>query len=256
MSRPILRLLTILQLAGVALSAALVVATFDSPEQVESKLRAFAVSKVERAVVAAVDEAPEASEAGRRAAGFRALSDRLANTAERLEIDRRMVTRALIAEAQTDRCARDCEFWTDAATVVSKVFLHRIGQMRVGQTNLANFAADRYDGAIRSLTNDLRRFGLVNLVTLSLMLALLTLRRDLGWGFAALSTAMTAYVAWAAHGYLFEQTWTLAIILNDWAAPGYQVAMMLTACVFADWLFLRARITNVVLAALPISLPG
>ena len=92
---------------------------------------------------------------------------------------------------------------------------------------------------------DLRRFGLVNVVVLSLMLGLVVFRNHLNWRFAAFSVALTSYTAWAAYGYVYDQNWALAILFQDWASPGYQVAMVFFACFFFDWLFLRGTVTQI-----------
>jgi len=117
--------------------------------------------------------------------------------------------------------------------------VERATQFRVGQSTLGDFVVERYEASVQGLLIDLRRFGFVNVVVLSLMLGLVAFRNHLNWRFTALSVALTGYTAWAAYGYVYKQNWALAILLQDWAAPGYQVAMIFFALLFFDWLFLR-----------------
>ncbi|MEP3346471.1 MAG: hypothetical protein ABJN34_15575 [Litoreibacter sp.] len=115
---------------------------------------------------------------------------------------------------------------------------------------------NRYDTTLRGLILDLRRFGLVNAVTLALMSALLIFKNMLNWRFAALSVGVTGYATWAAYGYVYTQDWARTILFQNWAAGGYQIAMILVCCVLSDWLFLRGKITETVLSAITSAIPG
>ncbi|WP_166418896.1 hypothetical protein [Cochlodiniinecator piscidefendens] len=54
--------------------------------------------------------------------------------------------------------------------------LERIAQLRVGQMTLQKFALERYAASVNGLLSDLQRFGLVNVVVLSLMFGLTIFR--------------------------------------------------------------------------------
>ena len=127
--------------------------------------------------------------------------------------------------------------------------------MRVGQNTLGDFLVGRYEASVQGLLKDLRRFGLVNVVVLSLMLGLVMFRNHLNWRFTAFSVALTTYTAWAAYGYVFNQNWALAILFQDWASPGYQAAMIIVSILFFDWLFLRRIVTDTVSNAIASILP-
>jgi hypothetical protein len=103
---------------------------------------------------------------------------------------------------------------------------------------------------VQGLIKDLRRFGLVNVVVLSLMAALVLLRDRLNWRFFLGSALITGYTVWAAYGYVFDQNWALSILFQNWAGPSYQAGMIFVACVFSDWLFLRGHITNLCMVGL------
>ena len=128
--------------------------------------------------------------------------------------------------------------------------------MRVGQSTLGDFLVERYENSVQGLLTDLRRFGLVNVVVLSLMLGLVAFRNHLNWRFTAFSVALTSYTVWAAYGYVYNQNWALAILLQDWASPGYQAAMVFFALLFFDWLFLRGKVTETISNLIASVLPG
>lgn len=67
---------------------------------------------------------------------------------------------------------------------------------------------------------------------------------------AIFSVAITGYTAWAAYDYVFQQDWERTILLHDWAASGYQFSMILIACLLADWVLLKGRITEFVTNAI------
>lgn len=97
---------------------------------------------------------------------------------------------------------------------------------------------------------------MVTMVVL-LLLAGLTLFRDvLNWRFAAFSFALTGYTAWAAHGYVYKQDWALSILLQDWAAPGYQAGMVAVALFLADWLFLDGFFSKLIGNAIASVIPS
>lgn len=233
-----------IQLAGLTISALLVSVTFSNPTQVEERLRQFAVAKVERAA-----EEVWVSEAAARGDGSRterlmALSERFGLDAEALDARRQELVPALLAFAKSETCQENCEFWVAASAVTDIAMIKRVAQFRVGQGTIGDFLVERYETTVRGLLIDLRRFGLVNVVVLSLMIGLVAFRNHLNWRFTAFSVVLTGYTAWAAYGYVFGQNWALSILMQDWASPGYQAAMIFFACLFFDWLFLRGRVTH------------
>ncbi|MEO1179234.1 MAG: hypothetical protein AAFV87_19425, partial [Pseudomonadota bacterium] len=115
-----------------------------------------------------------------------------------------------------------------------------------GQSTLGDFIVERYDSSVQGLLIDLRRFGFVNMVVLILMLGLVAFRSYSNWRFTAFSVSLTAYTVWAAYGYVYNQNWALTILLQDWASPGYQIAMIFFAFLFFDWLFLQGTVTQTI----------
>ena len=243
------------QLIGLMLSAFLVTTTFTNPKQVEERLQNFAIAKVERAVDTAWTATGKRVVEGGRAERFGSLSRQIGMNAETIDVKRQKIVPALLANSVSDGCKETCEFWGAAAAIADSAMIERVRQLKVGQGTLQDFALERYETSVVSLIADLRQFGLVNIVVLSLMVALLLLRGPQKWQLVAFSVAITGYTAWAAYGYVVDQNWALSIILQDWAAPGYQAGMIIAACILADWLFLRCRISRLVSGAIGGILP-
>lgn len=245
-----------IQLVGLVISALLVGVTFSNPDQVEERLRQFAIAEVERAADVVWSDRTVGQGEGSRSERLMALSDRLGLDAEVLDARRKEVVPAILALAKSETCQENCEFWVVAAQLTNVAMVERVAQIRVGQSTLGDFLVERYETSVQGLLTDLRRFGLVNVVVLSLMLGLVAFRNYLNWRFTAFSFALTAYTAWAAYGYVYNQNWALAILLQDWASPGYQAAMIFFALLFFDWLFLRGKITQAVSNFIASALPG
>lgn len=169
---------------------------------------------------------------------------------------RKEIVPALLAEALSDRCKENCGFWVAAAAVTNSAMIQQAAKLRVGQATLQEFVLERYRSTVKGLIADLRRFGLVNVTALALMMGLVVFRKHMNWRFIAFSIAVTANTAWAAYGYVFNQNWALTILTQDWAAPGYQAAMIFMCCLFADWLFLNGAITETVVTAFVSMLPS
>lgn len=231
-----------IQLVGLVISALLFVVTFSNPDQVEERLRQFAIAEVERAANEAWSDRTSEQGEGSRSERLMALSDRLGLDAENLDTRRKEVVPAILALAKSETCQENCEFWVVASEVTNIAMVERVAQIRLGQSTLGDFVVERYETSVQGLLTDLRRFGFVNVVVLSLMLGLVAFRNHLNWRFTAFSVALTAYTAWAAYGYVYNQNWALAILLQDWASPGYQAAMIFFAILFFDWLFLRGKV--------------
>lgn len=245
-----------IQLVGLVISAWLVGLTFSHPDQVEERLRNFAISEVDRAADEVWSEITAEQGQGSRSERLMALSDRLGLDAEVLDARRKEVVPAVLALAKSETCQDNCEFWVLASQLTNVAMIERVAQMRVGQTTLSDFLVERYETSVQGLLTDLRRFGLVNVVVLSLMLGLVAFRNHLNWRFTAFSVALTSYTAWAAYGYVYNQNWALAILLQDWASPGYQATMIFFALLFFDWLFLRGKVTQTVGNIIASVLPG
>ena len=245
-----------IQLVGLVISALLVIVTFSNPDQVEERLRQFAIAEVERAANEVWLDRTVGQGEGSRSERLMALSDRLGLDAEVLDARRKEIVPAILALAKSETCQENCEFWVVAAQLTNVAMVERVAQIRVGQSTLGDFLVERYETSVQGLLTDLRRFGLVNIVVLSLMLGLVAFRNYLNWRFIAFSVALTAYTAWAAYGYVYNQNWALAILLQDWASPGYQAAMIFFALLFFDWLFLRGKITQTASNFIASALPG
>ncbi|SMX26816.1 hypothetical protein TRP8649_00908 [Pelagimonas phthalicica] len=238
------------QLTGLILSALLVMVTFTNPTQVEERLQSFAIAKVEEAADAAWAAGEVQLAKGDRAERLGALARRFGLEAEALDLKRQQIVPALLSYALSDRCQENCETWAALSVIADSAMMQRVAQLRIGTETVQDFVLARYESSVRGLLLDLRRFGLVNVVVLSLMLGLVLFRDVLNWRFTAFSIALTGYSAWAAYGYVAKQNWALTILLQDWAAPGYQMGMIFVACLFFDWLFLRGKITEMALNAL------
>ncbi|MEM1277050.1 MAG: hypothetical protein AAGH74_11040 [Pseudomonadota bacterium] len=245
-----------IQLAGLVVSVFLVGVTYSNPDQVEERLRQFAIAEVERAADEVWSDKSVGQGEGSRSERFMALSDRLGLDAEVLDARRKEIVPAILALARSETCQENCEFWIAASQLTNVAMIKRVAQMRVGQSTLGDFLVERYETSVQGLLTDLRRFGLVNAVVLSLMLGLVAFRNHLNWRFTAFSVALTSYTVWAAYGYVYNQNWALAILLQDWASPGYQAAMTFFALLFFDWLFLRGVITRTVTDAIASVLPS
>lgn len=244
------------QLVGAAIAICLVAVTFLSPDEVESRLQSFAIAKVEEAANTAWDEIEGQFGEGGRAERLGALADRLGLNADALLAERDVIVPALIAYALSDRCTENCSTAVIAGVVVDTALVQRAAQFRLGQTTVEDFLVERYETSVAGLIADLRRFGVVNAIVLLLLAGLTALRNVLNWRFAAFSVALTGYTAWAAHGYVYKQDWALAILLQDWAAPGYQTAMIFVALFLADWLFLNGFFSKLIGNALATIAPG
>lgn len=248
--------LVCLQAIGLTLSALLVVLTFVSAEQVQHRLQAFAIAKVETAATQALENVQPAGAQADRAEKLSALAERLGVQARQTELTREEIVPALLDYALSERCAGECGLALAAGVTVNATLITKVAKLRVGQATLQDFILERYDETLRGLVGDLRRFGLVNLVALGLMMGLVLLRNYLNWRFLAFSVAVSAYAIWAAYGYLFGQNWALTLLFQDWAAPGYQAGMCFASALFFDWLFLRGKITELVVNAIATALPG
>ncbi len=244
-----------IQLAGFVISALLVGVTFSNPNQVEERLRQFAIAKVERAADDVWSDRTVENGEGGRTERLVALSVRLGLDAEVLDERRKELVPAILALAKSETCQENCEFWAMASEVTNIAIVKRAAQFRVGQSTLGDFVVERYETSVQGLLIDLRRFGFVNVVVLSLMIGLVVFRNHLNWRFTAFSVALTGYTAWAAYGYVYNQNWALAILLQDWASLGYLAAMIFFALLFFDWLFLRGKVSQTIINLIASSLP-
>ena len=238
------------QFVGILASVFLAGVTYLNSSQVEDRLQSFAIEKVKVAADAAWVHASDALDHGDRAERLSALAERFGLQAEALDQKREVIVPVLVAYALSDRCGDNCGFAARAGPVVNSAMLGQIAKLRVGQSTLGDFIVERYETTVRGLLLDLRRFGLVNVVTLALMSALIIFKGILNWRFAALSVGVTGYATWAAYGYIYKQDWARTVLLQNWAADGYQVAMIVVCCLFFDWLFLRGKVSEMVAASI------
>ena len=241
-------LLLLCQGLGLLIALAFVALTFLRFDQVESRLRGFAMAKVE----AEAERALEAggwtdAQAGDAKGKLAALAARLGKAAdERLEMRDKLVP-ALVERALQKDCDDNCKFGTTLTAIVTDAtLLDEALAFQVGERTVQDLIVDRYQTTVDGLVRDLRQFGLVNAVAFSLMIALVVVRHWLNWRFAALSVVMTGYTAWAMHGYLFRQNWAQTILFQEWAGPAYQFSMIVVCLFFCDWLFLRGVVTRAI----------
>ncbi|MFC6760038.1 hypothetical protein ACFQFQ_11910 [Sulfitobacter porphyrae] len=198
-----------IQLLGLVISVLLVAVTFSNPVQVEERLRQFAIEEVERAAQEVWSNRTVGQGEGSKSEKLMALSDRLGMDAQVLDTQRKEVVPAILALAKSESCKENCEFWVLASQLTNLAMVERAAQIRVGQSTLGDLLVERYEMSVQGLLTDLRRFGLVNVVVLSLMLGLVVFRNHLNWRFTAFSVALTGYTAWAAYGYVYNQNWAL-----------------------------------------------
>ncbi len=245
-----------IQLVGLVISVLLVGVTYSSPEQVEERLRQFAIVEVESAATEFWTDRTIEGDEGSRIERLMALSGSLGVSAEVLDAERQEIVPAILALAKSETCQDNCEFWLLASAATYPAMVEHAAQFRVGQSTLGDFVVEHYETSVQGLLTDLRRFGFVNVVVLSLMLGLVVFQNRLNWRFAALSVVLTGYTAWAAYGYVYKQNWALAILFQDWASPGYLAAMVFFALLFFDWLFLRGTVTQTISNVLASVLPS
>lgn len=235
-----------IQFTGLILSALIIAVTFSNPTQVEQRLQKFAISKVETAANQAWEAAENKFEGSSRTQRLGALAQKFGAKANDINAHRKKIVPMLIASALSDRCKENCGFVFAAVLVINSAMVERASKMRVGEATLKEFIVERYESTIQGLISDIRRFGLVNVIALSLMIGLVIFRNVLNWRFTAFSVAVTTYTAWAVYSYIFRQDWTHTILFQDWAATGYQSAMILACCFFFDWLFLSGIISRTI----------
>ncbi|WP_133572884.1 hypothetical protein [Maritalea mobilis] len=247
--------LVAVQLVGLFFSGYLVLVTYTNQKQVEENLQEFAIAEVERAVEIALPSYSDQMSSESRTERLGALSRQFGLDADAIDLTRRHLVSALLANALSAECKENCEFWVAASAMANNSMIKRIAELRVGQRTIQEFLLERYETSVIGLQTDLRRFGLVNVIALTLMIGLVVFRGLSNWRFATFSIVVTGYVAWATYDYVFGQNWALSILLQDWAAPGYKVGMIIFSCLCFDWLFLRGTVTqtiaNIIGSALP-----
>ncbi|MEM6623639.1 MAG: hypothetical protein AAF674_15525 [Pseudomonadota bacterium] len=245
-----------IQVTGLVISLLLFIVTFSSSDEIEERLREFAIAEVERAAGEVwLDTGNEPGD-GSRSEKLMALSERLGLDAAALDAQRKQVVPEILALAKSETCQGNCEFWILASKLANVAMTKRIAQLQIGQRSVGDFLVERYEASVKGLLTDLRRFALVNALVLALMIGLVAFRNHLNWRFIAFSVALTTYTAWAAYGYVFNQNWALAILLHDWASPGYQAAMIFVSLLFFDWLFLRGQVTQAISNSIASALTG
>lgn len=241
-----------IQLAGVLLSAFLVLVTYLDPGQVEDRYQQLAFTKAGHATEANWSEIKQTGPTSQTGAigKLMAFAGSLADKAEKIEEKHERFVQGVLANALSERCGNDCNPWVKSTRMTDSVMVKAVSGLRLGETSLQDFIVGRYDRAVSGMTSDLRRFGLVNFMVLSLALVLIATRRSLSTRIALFSVAVTGYTAWAAYDYLFQQDWARTVLLQDWAATGYQFWMIFVACLFFDWIFLRGWITDSIVSSI------
>lgn len=239
------------QSLGILLSGFLVLVTFLDRNTVSARVQTFALGRVE----AYADELWSEGLLQAETRGLAGLADRFRGEAEASHALRDKLVPALVQYAASEQCGGGCGGTVVTAVLLDSALVQRAAAMEIGESTVKDLLAQRFEETVEGLVKDLRRFGLVNLIALSLMAALTLLMERLRWQFFALSTLVTGYTAYAVHGYLFRQNWALAILTHSWAAPGYQIAMILVILLLVDWLFLRGWITRLVVNFFASALP-
>ncbi|MGH1413290.1 MAG: hypothetical protein ACRBB0_07335 [Pelagimonas sp.] len=133
-----------------------------------------------------------------------------------------------------------------AQAALSSPLITKVQSYQIGDETVRDIIANKYSTTIDGLKRDFRRFGLVNLMVLSLLVALVGFKQIFTSKIAAFSVALTAYVGWAVHGYVFNQNWVTTILFRDWTALSYQIGMIFAGLILADWVFLKARVTRLI----------
>lgn len=233
------------QLVGLLASLALVVFTFSNPDEIEERLQDFAVAKVQAYADKAWDKTSDTLGLDGQADRLRQLREKLGAKADDIKEKRGKIVPAILAVEFSETCVEKCEYWKQKADLVGEVLTAKVGQLRIGQDTIQDFVLGQYYRTVRGLISDLRRFGIVNVVAMALLIGIVLTKEKLDTRLVIFSVAVTAYAAWAAYGYVYQQDWALTILFRDWAAPSYQWGMVIASCVFFDILFLKGRVTRI-----------
>jgi len=220
---------------GAAFSAALLFVVITQPQLIEEKLQSFAIAEVQDRAVVLVGQA-QASENGL----LQALGNRLAGDADQME----EALRVVIAEALDEKCLANCEQNRLSAALDAIGMADRIGDLRIGERTVADFAVARYDASITGLLADLTTFGTANLFAFLTLIFLTIFRGQFGLRILPMTLLLMAYVGAAIYWYVFTQDWASAILFNNWAAGGYVATMCLVYFLLIDFTFFNGAITD------------
>lgn len=226
-----------LAVLGAAISAALLFVVLTQPQLIEEKLQSFAIAEVEDRAIALVGDA-QASENGL----LQALGNRLAGDAEKMEDALRVV----IAKALDDKCLVNCGETRLGAALDAFGMANRIGDLRIGERTVAEFAVERYDATVAGLLADLATFGTANLIAFLTLIFLSIFRGKFGLRILPMTLLLTAYIGAAIYWYIFTQDWASAILFNNWAAGGYVATMCVVYFLLIDFTFFYGRITEAI----------
>jgi len=246
----------LIQLLGVVLSAFLVVVTYANPTQVEAGLQRFAIAKVTEAADTAWREAGSALAGTQTEIRLTALAEKFGQDSSSIDKQRQEIVPQIVAMALSDECRENCAAWLVVGDAVNDTLVEKAAGMRVGETTLGDFVKEKYDTTVDGLLRDLRRFGLVNVVALSLMALLILTHRFVHWRLKVLSVAITTYSAWASYGYVVQQNWAMSILTQNWAGPVYQASMIFVSILCIDWIFLGGWITQTISSAIAAAIPS
>lgn len=155
----------------------------------------------------------------------------------------------------SDRRNENCIFGAATAVVANSAIVRKASKLRFEQINLQEFILGKYENTTQGLISDLRRFGLVNVVALSLLMGLVIFRNRLNWSFAAFSVAMTSYTVWAAYGYFFKKNWHFQSFWKIGRQQGIKPGWYLSHFYFY-WLFLKRTVSRTDLNIVASILPG
>lgn len=224
---------------GAAFSAALLFVVMTQPKLIEEKLQSFAIAEVEDRAIALVGKA-QSSESGL----LQALGNRLAGDADKME----EALRVVIANALADKCLADCGESRLGAALDAVGMASRIGELRIGERTVAEFAVERYDATIAGLIGDLTTFGAANLVAFLTLIFLTIFRGRFGLRILPMTLLLMTYVCAAIYWYVFTQDWASAILFNNWAAGGYVATMCIVYFLLIDFTFFNGAITDAIIS--------
>lgn len=243
--------LLLVQLVGLRLSALLLAATFATRDQVAARLESFAVDRVEAYALKQLEGlGPHLEGVQDQGGALGRLAGLLGDRARVLEESREELVPQIVALTLSRDCESFCVPESLLPVIADVAIVQWAAQLRLGESTVQDLIAQRYKTTIRGLTNDLRRFGAVNMVAFALMIGLVLARQLANWRFVAFSVTLLAVTLYMSYWYAFGQDWVQVILFQNWAAVFYQGSMIFACGVMFDWLFLRGRLTEMVMNTL------
>ncbi len=243
----------VLAVCGAAACLALLFVVISEPQLIEKKLQSFAIAEVEARAAEAVDQFQQGAIDSNNDL-LQSLSNRFVDNAEILTEERDAVIRKIVEDVAAESCGEGCGEFAISDALKAMSLQQRISDMKVGETTLGEFIANRYDATIAGFLGDLKIFGAVNLVAFLTLIFLSIFRGQFGRRILPMTLFLVMYVLCASYWYIFAQDWTSAILFNDWAAGGYLASMVVVYFLLIDFTFAYGMMTQIIFAAIATAL--